>query len=159
MSKETSQWVFAGVIFAGIMLAVIVGIHVIGGTSTPNRNAFAGRTPGSFFGGGGGGGGGFNSQVLSAVASALNLSSTSLTADLQAGQTVPQIATAQNVSLTTVDNAYLSAAQQEFNSFASSGRMTQAQVSQLYSQQEQDVQSGQYPLLQFFAQPSATATP
>ena len=60
-------------------------------------------------------GGGFNSQVLSAVAGALNLSTTSLTADLQAGQSVPQIAAAQNVSMTTVNSAYLSAAQQEFN--------------------------------------------
>ena len=158
MSKETSQWVFAGVVFVGVMLAVIVGIHVIGGTSTP-RNAFASRTPGSFFGGRGGGGGGQNTQVLAAVAGVLNLSTISLAADLQAGQTVPQIAAAQNVSMTTVDAAYLGAAEQEFNSFAASGRITQAQVSQLYSQQEQDVQNGQFPLLQFFAQPSATATP
>ena len=153
MSKEMSQWVSAGVVFVGLMLAVIVGIHVIGGTSS--RNAFASRTPGSFFGGRGGA----NTQVLAAVAGALNLSTTALTADLQAGETVPQIAAAENVSLTTVNNAYLGAAEQEFNTFAASGRMTQVQVSQLYTQQQQDVQSGQYPLLQFFAEPGASATP
>ena len=139
------------VVFVGIMLAVIVGIHVIGGTTA--GTTFSSRTPGSFFGGRGGGGGGQNTQVLAAVAGALNLSTISLAADLQAGQTVPQIAAAQNVSMTTVDAAYLGAAEQEFNSFAASGRITQAQVSQLYSQQEQDVQNGQFPLLQILEQP------
>ncbi len=158
MSKEQSEWLFAGIVFVGLMLAVIVGIKVIGGhSSTPTAN----RSAGSFFGGGGGGGGaGRSSAVLTAVAGALNISTTTLTSDLQAGQTVPQIAAAQNISIATVDSAYLSAAQQEFNSLASSGRFTQAQATQLYSQQQQDVDSGQFPLLQFFGGGAgAAATP
>ncbi len=157
MSKEQNEWLFAGIVFVGLMLAVIVGIHVIGGaSSTPSAN----RSPGSFGGGGGFGGAGRGSAVLTAVAGALNISTTTLTTDLQSGQTVPQIAAEQNVSIATVDSAYLSAAQQEFNSLASSGRFTAAQASQLYSEQQQEVDSGQFPLLESFGGgASATATP
>lgn len=154
MSKEQSEWLFAGVVFVGLILAVVVGIHVIGGTS---NTASANRARSSFFGSGGTGS--RNSAVVSAVAGALNISTTTLTADLQSGQSVPQIAATQNVSITTVDSAYLSSVQQEFNAEVSSGRLSQSQANQIYSTQQQAVDNGQFPLLQFFANPSATATP
>jgi len=143
------------VVFIGLMLAVVLGIHFIGGSSS---TAATTRRPGGFSGGSFGGGG-LNSTVVSAVAGTLGISSSTLTADLQSGQTVPQIAAEQNVSIATVDTAYLNAVQQQFDSLVSSGRFTQAQANQFYSQQQQDVNNGQFPLLQQFTGPVATATP
>lgn len=151
-SKETSEWVFAGVVFVVLILGVVLGIHFIGGTSS---TAATGRRPS---GGSSGFGGGQNGAVVSAVAGALGISTTTLTSDLQAGQSLPQIAAAQNVSITTVNNAYLAAVKQTFDSAVSSGRFTQSQADQLYSIQQQDVANGQYPLLRVFGGAAATAT-
>jgi hypothetical protein len=155
-SKETSEWVFAGVVFVVLILAVVLGIHFVGGSnSAPTA---AGGRLGTGGGGFSGFGGGQNTAIVSAVAGALGISSTTLTSDLQSGQTVAQIAAAQNVSITTVNSAYLVAVQQQFNTAVSSGRFTQAQADQLYSTQQQDVSSGQYPFLRVFGGPVATAT-
>lgn len=157
-SKETREWVFAGSVFVVLILAVVLGIHVIGGgsTSAAGRPSFGNRTGG--FGGNGAGGGG-NAAVTTAVATALGISSDTLTSDLQQGMTVAQIASAQNVPIATVNTAYLNAAKTLFDAAVTSGTFTQAQADQIYSEQQAEVGNGQYSLLGTGTGASATATP
>ena len=156
MSKETREWIFAGSVFVVLILAVVLGIHVIGGgsTSAAARSSFGNRTGG--FGGAGGGG---NAAVTTAVATALGISSDTLTSDLQQGMTVAQIAAAQNVPIATVNTAYLSAAKTLFDAAVTNGTFTQAQADQIYSEQQTQVGNGQYSLLGAGTGASATATP
>jgi len=154
-SKETNEWITAGAIFLGLIIAVVVGIHVIGGHSTTTPNAGNG-----FFGNGTGNGfRGFSQRtaIQSAVANALGITTDTLTTDLQSGQTVQQIATAQNVPIATVNTAYLNAVKQQFDQAVTNGSITQAQADQIYSQQQQQVSNGQYSFLQNFL--NATPTP
>ena len=87
------------------------------------------------------------SAVESAVANSLKISTTTLESDLAAGQTIPQIATAQKVNLSDVNSAYLNAVKAQLASAVSSGKITQPQSDAIYAKVQQAVQSGKYPLL------------
>ena len=73
--------------------------------------------------------------VFDATATALNLSPTALFDDLHAGQTLSQIAAAQEVALTAVQQSARSAAiqvrQNAINQMLSAGRITQAQATRM----------------------------
>lgn len=88
------------------------------------------------------------SAVESAVAGALKISTTTLESDLAAGQTIPQIATAQKVNLSDVNTAYLNAIKSQLTSAVSANTITQAQSDAIYSRVQQAVQGGHYPLLE-----------
>lgn len=157
-SKETREWVFAGGVFVVLILGIVLGIHVIGGgtsSTTANGRPTFGNPPGGFGPGGNGAG---NAAVTTAVAQALGISSDTLTGDLQQGMTVAEIAAAQNVSIDTVNTAYLNAVKARFDSAVSSGTFTQAQADQIYSLQQQQVANGQYPLLTSGSGATARAT-
>lgn len=85
--------------------------------------------------------------VESAVAGALKLSPATLESDLKAGQTIPQIATAQKVAIGDVNTAYLNAIKSQLSSAVSAGKLTQSQSDMLFSRVQQAVQAGHYPLL------------
>ena len=85
--------------------------------------------------------------VETAVAGSLKISATTLESDLAAGQTIPQIATAQKVNLSDVNTAYLNAVKSQLASAVSSSMMTQDQSNALYTRVQQAVQNGNYPLL------------
>ena len=87
------------------------------------------------------------SAIESAVANALKISTTTLDSDLAAGQTIPQIATAQKINLSDVNNAYLNAVKAQLASAVSSGKITQPQSDAIYAKVQQAVQNGKYPLL------------
>ena len=87
------------------------------------------------------------SAAESAVANSLKISTTTLESDLAAGQTIPQIATAQKVNLSDVNSAYLNAVKAQLASAVSSGKITQPQSDAIYARVQQAVQNGKYPLL------------
>ncbi|HEX8983433.1 MAG TPA: hypothetical protein VF792_11715 [Ktedonobacterales bacterium] len=85
--------------------------------------------------------------VVSAVASALHLTPATLEADLNNHQTIAQITTAQGVSKSSVDDAYLSAVKSQLATAVSKNELTQAQSDMAYSALQQAVANGRYPLL------------
>jgi hypothetical protein len=88
-----------------------------------------------------------HAAIESAVADSLKISTSTLESDLATGQTIPQIAAAQKVSLSDVNAAYLNAIKAQLASAVSSGTITQTQSDALYSRMQQAVQNGHYPLL------------
>lgn len=86
--------------------------------------------------------------VESAVAGSLKVSTSTLENDLAAGKTIPQIATAQKVSLSDVNTAYLNAIKTQLSAAVSSGLITQDQSNAIYARVQQAVQNGHYPLLE-----------
>lgn len=87
------------------------------------------------------------SAVESAVANSLKISTATLESDLAAGQTIPQIATAQKVNLSDVNTAYLNAVKSQLASAVSAGTITQQQSDAIYARVQKAVQNGNYPLL------------
>lgn len=87
-------------------------------------------------------------QLEQAVAGALKISTSTLEADLAAGQTILQIAQAQHVDISAVNSAYLNAAKAALASAVSSGALAQAQSDAAYSMLQKAVASGHYPLLE-----------
>lgn len=90
---------------------------------------------------------GARSAVVSAVAGALNLTPSQLTADLGQGKTVAQLITAQGVKASTVQSAYLAAIQTQLKQAVSSGALTQAESDAAYNLAQQAASAGHYPLL------------
>ena len=90
---------------------------------------------------------GAHQAVVNAVAGAVNLPPATLEQDLASGQTVPQIASAQHVSLAAVDAAYLAAVQTQLKMAVAKGMITQAQSDTAYSAIQRAVSKGQYPWL------------
>jgi hypothetical protein len=88
------------------------------------------------------------SAIVAAVASALHLSPDALQSDLKSGQTIPAIASAQHVSLDSVNSAYLGAVSSQLTQAVKSGLVTQAQADQLTAMIQQTVSAGHYPLLE-----------
>ncbi len=86
--------------------------------------------------------------ILSAVAAKLNLSAATLQSDLASGQTLPQIAAAQHVSIADVNATYLSALHAQLTTAVSSGAISQQQANQAYTKVQQAVANGHYPLLE-----------
>jgi hypothetical protein len=93
-------------------------------------------------------------QIEQAVTGALKMSTATLGADLAAGQTIPQIAQAQHVDLSTVNNAYLTAAKAALASAVGSGTLTQDQSNAAYAKLQQAVANGRYPPLERQSGPS-----
>jgi hypothetical protein len=88
------------------------------------------------------------SAIVAAVANALHLTPDALQADLKAGQTIPAIATAQHVSLDTVNTAYLDAVDAQIDTAVNNKLLTTPQAGQLKSMIAQAVAAGHYPLLE-----------
>ena len=91
---------------------------------------------------------GARQSIETPVAAALGIPTATLNSDLAAGQTIPQIASTQHVSLSTVNKAYLGAVQTLLSQAVSNGYLTQSQSSALYNRITTAVNSGRYPLLQ-----------
>lgn len=85
--------------------------------------------------------------IVTAVAGALKLSPAALEKELAAGQTISQIAVAQNVSLADVNAAYLAAVQTQLTAAVANGMITQAQSDRIYLAIQQAVAHGRYPIL------------
>jgi hypothetical protein len=85
--------------------------------------------------------------ILSAVAAKLNMKPATLQADLASGQTIPEIAKAQNVPLQDVNTAYLDAVRGQLQAAVGAHTITQSQADQAYSAVQRAVASGKYPLL------------
>src|SRR5215469_2843226 len=86
-------------------------------------------------------------SIAASVAASLGITTQTLAADLQAGQTIPRIASARNVALSTVNSAYLGAVQKVLNQAVSNGDLTQTQANAVYSRVTSAVSAGRYPLL------------
>ena len=86
-------------------------------------------------------------QLGKAVAQALNLTPAQLKADLQAGQTIQQLAASQKVQLSTVQSAYLNEAKTLLAQAVSNDKLTQAQSNALYNRLQTAVKNGRFPLL------------
>lgn len=97
-------------------------------------------------------------QIETAVAGALKLPVATLQQDLAKGQTVAQIASAQTVSISTVNTAYINAVKSAVASAQSKGLITQQQSSMLLNRIQQAVNAGHYPGLETRA-PKAPAVP
>lgn len=87
------------------------------------------------------------SDLLAAVAGAMNTSSSALQSELSAGKTVSQIISEKGASKSAVDAAYMKAAQAELAKAVSAGQLTQAQADMAATFIQQAVSSGHYPLL------------
>lgn len=72
--------------------------------------------------------GGRGSAGLNLVATALGIDAAALQTELQAGKTIADIATSQNVELSTVVDAVAAAQQDAFTAAVTSGKLTQAQA-------------------------------
>lgn len=90
---------------------------------------------------------GARAALMSAVAGALNTSSSALQGELSAGKTVAQIISEKGVSKSAVDNAYLQAAKAQLSKAVSDGALTQTQSDMAYTVLQQSVSAGHYPLL------------
>ena len=86
-------------------------------------------------------------SIAAAVAVSLGITTQTLAADLKEGQTIPQIARARHVALSTVNSAYLGAVQKVLNQAVSNGDLTQTQANAVYSRITSAVSAGHYPLL------------
>jgi hypothetical protein len=91
---------------------------------------------------------GARQSIEAPVAVSLGISAATLDSDLAAGQTIPQIASAHNVPLSTVNKAYLGAVATLLSQAVSNGYLTQSQANTLSSRITTAVNNGQYPLLQ-----------
>lgn len=162
-AKRRRQWALAlGVIILFIGIAA-AALHFITNrpTTTMNTactNANPGFTSTSSI---------INQVVQSSIASTLGISTSTLQSDLNGGESLADIAQAQNKQMSDVNTAYLNAVQNELNTLVSAGQMTQDQASQIYTQEQTNVNNGQYTYLQststgsigrFRACPTATTT-
>ena len=162
-AKRRRQWALAlGVIILFIGIAA-AALHFITNrpattTNTACTNANPGFTSTSSI---------INQVVQSSMASTLGISTSTLQSDLSGGESLADIAQAQNKQMSDVNAAYLNAVQNELNTLVSAGQMTQDQASQLYTQEQTNVNNGQYTYLQsistggfgrFRACPTATTT-
>ena len=88
-----------------------------------------------------------HAALNTAVSGALHMTPDALSSALGNGKTVPQLAKQQNVSIDSVNTAYLNAAKSFIAQAVSSGMITQAQADGLNKTLAQAVAKGQYPLL------------
>jgi hypothetical protein len=83
-----------------------------------------------------------------AVADKLGITTTTLEANLAAGQTVPQIAQARHIAIADVNSAYLAQVQAMLSQAVSGGFITQDQSTMAYQAIQRSVTNGHYPLLE-----------
>ena len=86
--------------------------------------------------------------TVSAVASALRMQPSALESALASGKSVPQLATAQNVDIHTVNGAYYTAIQNQLKMAVQNGNLTQAQSTGIYAKIQRAVANGRYPQIQ-----------
>jgi hypothetical protein len=94
-------------------------------------------------------------RVTQAVAQVLGLPTDTLSADLQQGQSVAQIAQAQHAAVSSVNAAYLAAVKAGLAQFVSAGDLTQAQADQLFLLEQHAIDQGMY----FFLSSPPTQSP
>src|SRR5258708_4648205 len=82
---------------------------------------------------------GLRSEDLGVVAAAIGISSSDLQAALNNGQTIAAVAKAHNVNTATVISAWVASENKEIDDLASSGKITQAQATQMKSMTQQRV--------------------
>jgi len=87
-------------------------------------------------------------RVLSAVASALKLQPADLHTDLQSGKTIAQLAQTANVSIDSVNTAYLNAAKDQLGKDVTAKTITHTQADNAYSKLQMAVAAGHYPGLE-----------
>jgi hypothetical protein len=90
---------------------------------------------------------GARQSIMTPVAASLGISTSTLESDLKAGQTIPEIAKARNVSLSAVNSAYLGAVKSLLAQAVSKNEITQDESNTLYSHVTAWVNAGRYPLL------------
>jgi polyhydroxyalkanoate synthesis regulator phasin len=100
---------------------------------------FSGRGgPGGFRGKGGfgfGGPGGFHGEMsMAAFATAMNMNESDLMTELQSGKTIAQVVTEKNLNLSTIKTSVLAALKTNLDQAVSSGKLTQSQADEIYSQ-------------------------
>jgi hypothetical protein len=93
---------------------------------------------------------GARQSILTPVAASLGMTTSTLESDLKAGQTIPEIAKARNVSLSSVNAAYLGAVKSLLSQAVSKNEITQDESNTLYSHVAAAVNAGRYPLLEGF---------
>jgi hypothetical protein len=86
-------------------------------------------------------------SIMTPVAASLGISASTLESDLKAGQTIPEIAKARNVSLSAVNSAYLGAVKSLLSQAVSKNEITQDESNTIYSHVTAAVNAGRYPLL------------
>ena len=86
-------------------------------------------------------------SIMTPVAARLGISTSTLESDLKAGQTIPEIAKAHNVSLSAVNSAYLGAVKSLLSQAVSKKEITQDESNTIYSHVTASVNAGRYPLL------------
>jgi hypothetical protein len=86
-------------------------------------------------------------SIVTSVAASLGISTSTLESDLKAGQTIPEIAKARNVSLSAVNAAYLGTVKSLLSQAVSKKEITQDQSNTIYSHVTAAVNAGRYPLL------------
>lgn len=131
-------------------ISAIVGVIALAGaglalaqTATP----LVPWTPAGMMGGWGGpmmGGytwGGPQNSLVSVAAEKLGLTQPELVTELQAGQTIAQIAEAKGVALQTIVDAFLAPRQQALQAAVQAGRLTQAQADAMLAQMRARVQT------------------
>jgi hypothetical protein len=90
---------------------------------------------------------GARQAVIAKVAPTLNLTTNQLESDLNSGQTVSQIVSAQKANMSNVKAAYLSAVQAELAKAVSAKTLTQQQSTAIYQRFSSEANSGHFPLL------------
>ena len=84
--------------------------------------------------------GGF--MILKPLASALGMTPQALMSGLRSGQTISALAAAKGTTVTALQSTILSSVQSQLTSAVNSGRMTQAQETQIYTKLQQSISSG-----------------
>jgi hypothetical protein len=82
------------------------------------------------------------------VAASLGIPTSTLASELKSGQTIPEIAKARNVPLSTVNAAYLGEVKSLLSQAVSKNEITQDQSNAIYSRVTAAVNAGHYPLLE-----------
>ncbi len=143
-AKRRRQWALAlGVIILFIGIAA-AALHFITNRPTTSANTACNNSFPSFTGTSAT----INQVVQSSMASTLGISPSTLQSDLASGESLADIAQAQNKQMSDVNAAYLNALQNELNTLVSANEMTQDQANQLYTQEQTNVNNGQYTYLQ-----------
>jgi hypothetical protein len=94
----------------------------------PGLHGGPGHRGGFGFGGPGLGPRGGENSLLAVAAEALDTTASELVTDLQAGQTLSELADAENVSTATIVNDYLAPIEETLTTAVTEGRITQAQA-------------------------------
>lgn len=120
-----TKWLKLGAL---AVLVAVVGALVVSATAFaqgPAGNPSAGRGGGY---GLGGGWGGPDSSLVAVAAEVLGLDQAALVAELNAGQTIADVAQAQGVALDEIVEAFIAPRVDALNQAVADGRLTQAQA-------------------------------